>query len=42
VTLPLDAMTDINAAAHDNSATLIFPKLGETGTTAEVLAHIGA
>ncbi|AQW56192.1 isochorismatase family protein [Streptomyces violaceusniger] len=42
VVLPIDAMTDINAAAHDNSIALIFPKLGETGTTAEVLAHLGA
>ncbi|MGW3513324.1 isochorismatase family protein [Streptomyces sp. NPDC000994] len=42
VALPLDAMTDLDAATHENSATLIFPRLGETGTTAEVLAHIGA
>ncbi|OIJ93295.1 isochorismatase family protein [Streptomyces colonosanans] len=42
VALPIDAMTDLDAAAHENSATLIFPRLGETGTTAEVLARIGA
>ncbi|MEY9846552.1 isochorismatase family protein [Streptacidiphilus sp. MAP5-3] len=42
VTLPLDAMTDLDAAAHENSATVIFPRLGETGTTAEVLTRIGA
>ncbi|MGW1008360.1 isochorismatase family cysteine hydrolase [Streptomyces sp. NPDC002520] len=42
VALPLDAMTDLDAATHENSATLIFPRLGETGTTAEVLAHMGA
>ena len=41
VALPIDAMTDLNAATHDNSISLIFPKLGETGTTAEVLAHLG-
>ncbi|WP_374119926.1 isochorismatase family protein [Streptomyces sp. LS1784] len=42
VALPLGAMTDLDAATHENSATLIFPRLGETGATAEVLAHIGA
>jgi nicotinamidase-related amidase len=41
VALPIDAMTDLDAATHDNSIALIFPKLGETGTTAEVLAHLG-
>lgn len=41
VTLPIDAMTDLDAATHDNSIKLIFPKLGETGTTSEVLAHLG-
>jgi nicotinamidase-related amidase len=38
VTLATDAMTDINADAHINSLTRIFPKLGETGTTQEILA----
>jgi nicotinamidase-related amidase len=38
VTLAVDAMTDMNADAHDNSVTRIFPRLGETGTTAEVIA----
>ena len=33
VTLAIDAMTDMNADAHDNSVTRIFPRLGETGTT---------
>ncbi|MFB7496324.1 isochorismatase family protein [Streptomyces sp. NPDC056161] len=42
VALPIDAMTDLDAAAHDNSVALIFPKLGETGTTAEILTHLGA
>jgi nicotinamidase-related amidase len=37
VTLATDAMTDIGAEAHTNSVERIFPKLGETGTTAEVL-----
>jgi len=38
VTLPVDAMTDLNADAHHNSIVRIFPRLGEVGTTAEVLA----
>ncbi|MCU1320530.1 MAG: entB [Acidobacteriaceae bacterium] len=37
VTLAIDAMTDMNLEAHINSTTRIFPKLGETGTTQEVL-----
>ena len=37
VTLATDAMTDMNADAHLNSVTRIFPRLGETGTTAEIL-----
>jgi nicotinamidase-related amidase len=38
VTLAVDAMTDTVIEAHDNSVTRIFPRLGETGTTQEVLA----
>ncbi len=38
VTLAIDAMTDMNADAHENSITRIFPRLGETGTSAEILA----
>jgi len=37
VALAVDAMTDRNADAHTNSVTRIFPKLGETGTTAEIV-----
>jgi len=37
VTLALDAMTDLSAVAHDNSATWIFPKLGETGSAREIV-----
>jgi nicotinamidase-related amidase len=37
VTLAADAMTDINADAHRNSLERIFPMLGETGTTAEIV-----
>ncbi|MFI1092422.1 isochorismatase family protein [Streptomyces sp. NPDC020917] len=42
VALPVDAMTELDAAAHENSVEHIFPRLGETGTTAEVLAHLGS
>ncbi len=37
VTLAIDAMTDLSPEAHHNSLTRIFPRLGETGTTAQVL-----
>jgi nicotinamidase-related amidase len=37
VTLATDAMTDRNANAHINSVTHIFPRLGETGTTQEII-----
>ena len=38
VTLAVDAMTDWNIEAHQNSRARIFPRLGETGTTAEIVA----
>jgi nicotinamidase-related amidase len=37
VLLATDAMTDRDPAAHDNSVQRIFPKLGETATTVEIL-----
>ena len=37
VTLATDAMTDRQAEAHEYSITKVFPRLGETGTTAEIL-----
>jgi nicotinamidase-related amidase len=37
VVLATDAMTDIDPDAHTNSIERIFPKLGETATTAEIL-----
>lgn len=37
VVLSTDAMTDIDPDAHANSIERIFPKLGETATTAEIL-----
>ncbi|MGW2824581.1 hydrolase [Streptomyces sp. NPDC001443] len=37
VTLVTDAMSDMDPESHRGSVTRIFPRLGETGTTAEVL-----
>lgn len=37
VTLATDAMTDMNADAHANSVTRIFPRLGETGDVADIV-----
>ncbi len=37
VTLVTDAMTDMSIEAHENSVQRIFPKLGETGTTKEII-----
>jgi nicotinamidase-related amidase len=37
VVLATDAMTDADADAHRNSVERIFPRLGETATTAEIL-----
>lgn len=37
VTLATDAMADLDADAHRNSIERIFPLLGETGSTAEII-----
>jgi nicotinamidase-related amidase len=37
VTLALDAMSDVRAEAHDYSLAQVFPRLGETGSTQEIL-----
>ena len=37
VTLATDAMADMNADAHANSVERIFPRLGEAGTTDDIL-----
>ena len=42
VTLPIDAMTDMRSEAHDYSVGQVFPRLGETGMTAQVLELLGA
>jgi nicotinamidase-related amidase len=41
VTLAVDAMTDLSLDAHINSIERIFPRLGETGTTQEIIDFIG-
>ena len=42
VTLALDAMTDMNPDAHTGSVTRVFPRLGETGATADIIALLAA
>jgi nicotinamidase-related amidase len=38
VTLPVDAMTDMNVESHTHSIERVFPRIAETGTCADVLA----
>jgi nicotinamidase-related amidase len=38
ITLATDAMTDLSPEAHDNSVRRIFPRLGETGAAADIVA----
>jgi nicotinamidase-related amidase len=42
VTLALDAMTDTRAEAHQHSLTHVFPRLGETGSTQEIINLLAA
>lgn len=42
VTLAIDAMTDMSAEAHANSIGRIFPRLGESGNTDDIVAHLDA
>jgi nicotinamidase-related amidase len=37
VTFPTDAMTDLQADAHAYSITRVFPRIGETGATQEII-----
>ena len=37
VTLATDAMTDVRPEAHEYSLKYVFPRLGETGSTQDVL-----
>jgi nicotinamidase-related amidase len=36
----LDAMTDLNADAHERALKIIFPRIGELGTTDEILGKL--
>lgn len=38
VTLAVDAMADLRPEMHDHSIAQVFPRLGETGTTEDVMA----
>ncbi len=38
VTLALDAMTDVRGEAHEYSIRNVFPRLGETGPTQEIIS----
>lgn len=40
VTIATDAVTDSNADAHQNSVERIFPRLAETGNTADIIAAL--
>lgn len=42
VTLAIDAMTDVRPEAHAFSLTHVFPRLGETGTTQQILDLLAA
>jgi nicotinamidase-related amidase len=41
VTIASDAVTDPDRVSHDHSLARVFPKLGETGTTEELLVLLG-
>ena len=38
VTLAIDAMTDIREEAHQYSISNVFPRVGETGSTQEIIS----
>ena len=40
ITFATDAMTDTVAAAHNNSLTYIFPRIGELATTDAIIAQL--
>ncbi|MFE3112078.1 cysteine hydrolase family protein [Kitasatospora indigofera] len=37
VTVALDAITDIDGAAHEHTVATVYPRLAETGTTRDIL-----
>jgi nicotinamidase-related amidase len=42
VTLATDAMTDRSIEAHEYVVTQVFPRIGETGTSAEIIELLGS
>ncbi|MDB5271978.1 MAG: Isochorismatase family protein YecD [Chitinophagaceae bacterium] len=40
ISFAVDAMTDRNPEAHQNSLSLVFPRLGEQGTTADIIEKL--
>lgn len=40
ITFAIDAMTDINLESHQNCLTQLFPRMGELGTTEEIIAML--
>jgi nicotinamidase-related amidase len=42
VTLATDAMTDMSAEAHENSLKRIFPRLGESGSSSDIVTLLDA
>jgi len=42
VTLATDAMTDMNVETHNHCINTVFPRLGETGTAAEIIGLLDA
>jgi nicotinamidase-related amidase len=42
VTLAIDAVTDTRPEAHHYSIANVFPRLGETGTSAEIIGLLGS
>ncbi|NML40765.1 isochorismatase family protein [Chitinophaga sp. G-6-1-13] len=40
ITFATDAMTDLQLACHEYSLQYILPRIGETGTTADILHHL--
>jgi nicotinamidase-related amidase len=41
LTFAIDAMTDALLAAHEHSLNVIFPRIGELGTTEEIVGWLG-
>lgn len=42
ISFAIDAMADIHQSAHDHSVQHIFPRIGEVGTTEDILKELGS